>query len=274
MRSSEVESSPTAAPGNPGPDGSSVYAPGERVSGPVYHARLWPPALAAGLGAGAVAGLGGEAVSAFFNPAVVPTTLRGGTVVLATNNATMVAAAIQNAALASGLLGAALGLALGLAGGLSRGDRRAATRAASVGLVLGAIAGAGMGLALGPIYYRYERYIADGLIRPMLLHGGVWGAVGAAAGLAFGLGLGGGARAARAVLGGLIGALLGTVFYEVVGAVAFPLARTVQPLALTWGPRVLARFSVAVLTALGAALAVDDPPERRSSAARLPRAQG
>jgi hypothetical protein len=230
------------------------------------------------LGAGAVAGLVGEVVSSFFHPAVVPTTLRGGTVVPAASNATSVAAAIQNAALASGLLGATLGLALGMAGGLSRGDRRAATRAATraalVGLALGAIAGAGMGLSLGPIYYRNELHIADSLIRPMLLHGGVWGAAGAAGGLAFGLGLGGGARAARALLGGLIGALFGTVLYEVVGAVAFPLARTVQPLALTWGPRVLARFSVAVFASVGAALAVDDPRERPSSAAQLPRASG
>jgi hypothetical protein len=226
------------------------------------------------LGAGAVAGLIGEAVSAFFHPAVVPTTLRGGTVVPAANNATSVTAAIQNAALASGLLGATLGLALGMAGGLARGDLRSATRAALVGLALGAIAGAGMGLSLGPIYYRNELHIADSLIWPMLLHGGVWGAAGAAGGLAFGLGLGGGARAARALLGGLMGALFGTVLYELVGAVAFPLARTVQPLALTWGPRVLARFSVAFLASVGAALAVDDPRERRSAAAQLPRARG
>jgi hypothetical protein len=244
------------------------------ASGPGRFARLWPLALAAGLGAGLAAGLGGEAAHGFFRPAVVPTTLTGGRVVDAANNATRIAAEIQNAALASGLLGAALGLALGLAGGLARGDWRAATRAALVGLALGAIAGAGLGLALGPIYYRNERYIADGLTRPMFLHGGVWGATGAAGGLAFGLGLGGGARAARALLGGLIGALFGTVLYEVVGAVAFPLARTVQPLALTWGPRVLARFSVAVLAAVGAALAVDDPPQQRSSAAQLPRARG
>jgi hypothetical protein len=229
--------------------------------------------VAAGLGAGAVAGLGGEAVSAFFQPAVVPTTLRGGTVLAVANNATRVVAAVQNAALASSLLGAALGLALGLAGGLARGDRRAATRAAVVGLALGAILGAGLGLGLGPIYYRNELFIADDLIRPMLLHGGVWGAVGAAGGLAFGLGLGGG-RALRAALGGLIGALIGTVLYEVIGVVAFPLARTVQPLALTWGPRVLARLSVAVLAAVGAALAVDDPRRRPSSSAPISRARG
>jgi hypothetical protein len=223
--------------------------------------------LAAGLGAGAIAGLGGEAAQGLFRPAVVPTTLMGGRVATGANNATRITAAIQNAALASGLLGAAMGAALGLAGGLARGDRRAAIRAALVGLALGAIAGTGLGLAMGPIYYRNERYIANDLIRPMMLHGGVWGALGTAGGLAFGLGLGG-ARALRAALGGLLGALLGTVLYEVIGVVVFPLARTVQPLALTWGPRILARFSVAILAAAGAALAVDDPRRQPSTAPR------
>jgi hypothetical protein len=225
--------------------------------------------LAAGLVAGAVAGLGGEAASALVRPAVVSTTLRGGGVVPAVTNATRIAAEVQNAALASGLLGAALGVALGLAGGLARGDRRAAIRAALIGLALGTISGAGLGLALGPIYYRNERELADELIRPMMLHAGVWGAVGAAGGLAFGLGIGGGTRAVRAAFGGLLGALLGTALYEVIGAVAFPLARTVQPLALTWGPRVLARLSVALCGAVGAAMAVGDPRRRPRSSAPI-----
>jgi hypothetical protein len=164
-----------------------------------------------------------------------------------------------------------MGAALGWAGGMVRGDRRAAIGAALVGLVLGAGAGAGLGLGLGPIYYRNERHFANDLIRPMLLHGGVWGAAGTAGGLAFGLGLGGGARAMRALLGGLVGALLGTVLADLIGGVAFPMARTVQPMALTWAPRVLARFSVAVLAAVGAALAVDGPRERPRSVDRFPR---
>jgi hypothetical protein len=266
--------SPDPDPASAPSDGSPVTSTGERASGPVHLGRLWTLALAAGLGAGVVAGLGGEAVSDLFRPAVVATTLRGGSVVPAANNETRTAAAIQNAALAAGLLGAALSAALGLAGGLARGDRRAAAGAALVGLTLGAIAGAGVGLLLGPIYYRYERYITDDLIRPMLLHGGVWGAVGAAGGLAFGLGLGGRPRAVRATIGGLLGALMGTVLSDVIGAVAFPLARTVQPLALTWGPRVLARLLVAVLATVGAALAVDDPRGRPSSSAPISRAPG
>jgi hypothetical protein len=238
----------------------------DRASGPLHRVRLWPLALAAGLGAGAVAGLGGEAVSDFFRPAVVPTALRGGSVVPVATPATRIAAAIQNAALASGLLGAAMGAALGLAGGLARGNRRAAIGAAWAGLTLGAIPGAGLGWLLGSMYYGNERHFAEDLIRPMLLHGGVWGTIGAASGLAFGLGLGGGARAPRAALGGLIGSLLGTVLYELIAAAVFPLARTIQPLAMTWGPRVLARLAVATFGAVGAALAVEAPLKGPKSA--------
>ena len=53
-----------------------------------------------------------------------------------------------------------------------------------------------------------------------------------------------------------------------------PLARTVQPLALAWGPRVLARLAVASFGALGAALAVDDPPAGPNPAAPISRARG
>jgi hypothetical protein len=264
MRPSDPETNPATIPDEEGAGEFPVRAPGERLSGPSRFAPLLPLAVAVGLGAGFVAGLGGEAVHGFFRPAEVQTTLMGGRVFNGANNTTRITAEIRNAALASGLLGAALGLALGLAGGRARGDRRAALGAALVGLATGTIAGACLSLALGPVYYRNERHIVDDLIWPMLLHGGVWGAVGAAGGLAFGLGLGGGGRAVRASLGGLIGALLGTALFEVIGVVAFPLSRTVQPLATTWGPRVLARLSVAVLAAAGAALAVEDTRERAS----------
>jgi len=68
------------------------------------------------------------------------------------------------------------------------------------------------------------------------------------------------------VRAGNAGAALGTVLYELVGAAAFPLDRTVQPLALSWGARLLARLSVATCAAVGAALAVEDPRNRFSTA--------
>jgi hypothetical protein len=263
MQSSDPETA--SAPG----DGSPVTSPGQTASGPVHLGRLWPLALAAGLGAGVMAEAAGEAAYGFFRPAIVATPLTGGSIVDTANNATKVAAEIKNSALASALLGAAMGLTMGLAGGLARGDRRAGVRAGLVGLSLGAIAGAGTGLPLAWVYYKNQRAIVDDLFQPMLLHGGTWGAVGAVGGLAFGLGLGGRASAVRTVLGGLLGAALGTVLFELVGAVLFPLARTVQPLALSWDARMLARLSVATLAAVGAALAVDNLPERPGPAARV-----
>jgi hypothetical protein len=246
MRSFDPGTSPAAAPADVGRGA----------------ARVWPLALAAGLAAGVISWLAGEAAYGFFAPTTAPTRLMGGPVVDAVNNATRAAADAKNTALASGLLGAAVGLIMGLAGGLARRSPRAAAGAALVGLTLGAAAGAGMSSVLFPIYYRNERFIVDDLGRAMLLHAGVWGAVGAAGGLAFGLGLGGRSRAVRALLGGLVGAALATALYEVVGAAAFPLARTYRPLATGWGPRLLARLAVAVLSAAGAALAVQSPRAR------------
>jgi len=78
----------------------------------------------------------------------------------------------------------------------------------------------------------------------------MWGAVGLSGGLAFGLGLGGG-RIARAVIGGLLGSVLAAIIYEIAGAVAFPLDRTIQPIAEAASPRLIAHLAVALCVSAG-----------------------
>src|SRR5262249_9756365 len=143
---------------------------------------------------------------------------------------------------------------LGASGGLGRRSAAAARRAALIGLGVGTLAGTGMALAIVSQYYRwFLRLRPEGLIAPLLMHAGVWGAIGAAGGLACGLGLGARRHATKALLGGLLGAMLGAVLYEIIGALAFPMSRTYQPAAADWTPRLLAPLLVASLAATGAA---------------------
>jgi hypothetical protein len=110
-----------------------------------------------------------------------------------------------------------------------------------------------------PVFFRNVDDQAADLILPLLTHGGMWCPIGAAAGLAFGVGLGGRGRAPRAALGGLLGAGVGTMVYEAAGALLFPLAKTVLPISLSAGARLLAHLAVAVPAALCAAVASQAP---------------
>jgi hypothetical protein len=214
---------------------------------------------AVGLVVGCFAWAAGEAALGAFAARRVPVTNRLGVSALAVTDRTAADAEIKNVALSSGVFGALLGAALGASGGLGRRSPVAARRASVFGLVVGALAGSGMALVVLPQYYRsFLRFRPEGLIVPILLHAAIWGAVGAAGGLALGLGLGGRGRAVRALLGGMGGAIMGAVFYEIVGAIAFPMSRTYQPAAADWPPRLLGRLLVASLAALGAALAIAD----------------
>jgi hypothetical protein len=177
-------------------------------------------------------------------------------------------AATWNSVLALGLMGAAVGLALGLAGGLARQSARASAVAAFLGLVLGAAAGAGAARVAVPLASRvHDRdpgSMSAEMASSLLVHGLPWAAVGAASGLAFGVGLGGRARAVRGLLGGLLGAALGAFLYEIIGALALPGAKTVEPIAATWGIRLLAQFLAVIPLAAGVAALVPDPANRRS----------
>jgi hypothetical protein len=217
--------------------------------------------LVAGLAVGVLSWLAGEAAGHAFAARRVLVTNRLGFQAKGATDRTAAEAEVKNVALSSGLFGALLGAVLGACGGLGRRSAAAARRAALIGLLIGAVAGTGAALAIVPQYFRwYLRLRPEGLIPPLLLHGGIWGAIGAAGGLAFGLGRGGRGQAAQALLGGLLGALQGAVLYELIGALAFPTSRTDQPAAADWTPRLLARLLVAGLAALGAALAVAGPP--------------
>ncbi len=217
--------------------------------------RIALAALVAGVTAGMAAWLGGEAIHGAFNPVETYELLASGQMDRLNN-----AARNREATLAFGMLGGALGLALGLAGGLARRSARAAAIAAAVGLPLGVAVGVVPALVLLPIADANREKLTDGLILPLLIHAGLWSAIGAAGGWALGNGAGG--PVARAVLGGLLGAVVATVIYELVGALAFPLAQTGRPLAATWGTRLLARLAVATLTAGGAAWAAAGPSRR------------
>jgi len=176
----------------------------------------------------------------------------------------------QNAALAFGLTGTTVGLALGVAGGLARRSARAAA-AAFLGLVLGVGAGAGASLATLPVATRvHDRdpgNMSAEMASSLLTHGATWGAVGAVGGLAFGIGLGGRRRAVRALLGGLLGAVAGAVLYELIGALALPGTKIMEPVAATWSVRLLAQALAVISAAVGVATLVSEPTSPRHKAA-------
>jgi hypothetical protein len=248
------------------PCGSDIPASvaGRPGSGRSQAVRLW--ALAAGAVAAPVSWLLVEATLDVFKPKGSPTQFIRQTFMISgwQERAT---AGTQNATLALGLLGATLGLALGLTGGLAR-SARAGAWAALLGLVLGASAGAGATLAAVPlashIRHRDPGNMSAEMASSLLVHGLPWSAVGATAGLAFGLGLGGRARPWRGVVGGLLGALAGAVLYEIIGALALPGSKIADPIAVTWGARLLAQILAVIPIAAGVAVLVSYPTDQRS----------
>jgi hypothetical protein len=212
---------------------------------------LWTWALAAGVLAGLLSWAGGEAawkgVRSAQTPKIVPfPTEEDHNRVIRGMAASTAVSFIQQ--------GAILGAVLGLAGGLARRSGRAGLVAALLGGLIGAAAAAAAAYGLLPVYFRNVAPENDTLTLPLLTHGGIWAAIGAATALAFGLGLGGRDRWARAALGGLLGGLVATMVYDLVGAVAFPIDKTSQPVSATIVTRLFAQLAVAVCVAAGAAL--------------------
>jgi hypothetical protein len=149
------------------------------------------------------------------------------------------------------------GLLLGLVGGAAIGSGRRAALAGGVGLVVGGLAGAVVSWATMPLFEEWRAPDTGALLPSLVMHGLFWLPAGIAGGLALGLGLRD--RVGLAVAGGVMGALLATVLYELVGALAFPLASTGDPVSTTWLTRLLARLLVASFTAMGAALVLSRP---------------
>jgi hypothetical protein len=233
-----------------------------------WSAKLqnWAVILGLALLAGVAAWLVGEYTFDYFKPSLAASENYRNPTAL---NAEMPGVNARNGGLTFGALGGLLGLALGLAGGLCRRSIRWALTGAVAGLILGAAAGALPSFAVMPWQWRHRNddpWTAD-LLVPMLIHLGLWSGVGLAAGLAFGIGSSGAkpSRLFEATLAGLVGAMLGTFVFEMVGAILFPLANTVNPFSATPGTRLLARLCIAGFVAVGAFRALPPPTKERGS---------
>jgi len=177
----------------------------------------------------------------------------------------------RTTALAYGVLGVCLGGCLGFAGDVARRSAAASVAGGLLGAVLGAVLGGQATLWLLPSLLELRQNHRDlDMIIGMLIHGVIWGPLGAAAGLAFAIGLGDSRLTGRALAAGLVGAVLGAVAFDLVGAFAFPLAKTDSPISLTWPSRLLARLLVCVATAAVVALVVSVPRPARAAVAQPP----
>jgi hypothetical protein len=208
-----------------------------------------------------------EATHDSFKPKGAPSRFMGSTFLIA-GAQERATAGTRNAAVALGMMGGTVGLALGLAGGLARRCGRATVAAAGLGLVLGQAAGIGLAFAALPVASRlHERdpgNMSTEMAASLLAHSSTWGAIGAVGGLAFGIGLGGRGRAVRGLLGGLLGAVAGAFLYEIIAALALPGTKTLEPIAATWGIRLLAQVLAVIPTAAGVAALIPERALRRS----------
>jgi hypothetical protein len=162
-------------------------------------------------------------------------------------------------------MGGFLGLTMGLAGGLARRSVLASAWAAIGGLILGTAAGASTALVLVSNFFQRHDPQSGDLVFPLLTHGAIWSVVGAIGGLAFGLGFGGRGRWITTALGGLVGAAAATIIYEIVGALAFATSKTDQPVSSSITARGMAQLLVAILSAVGAFLALRQSPQRQAT---------
>jgi hypothetical protein len=177
-------------------------------------------------------------------------------------------AATKNGALAFGVIGLCLGGCLGLAGGLARRSAPASVAAGAIGSVLGFALGVSASLALLPFLINARmRYPEHELGISLIMHGLIWGVLGALAGLVFTVGLGERRLWGRALTAGFCGALLGAVAFDLIGVLAFPWAKTDEPVSQTWLTRLMARLMVTVGTAAFVLLVL---PDRRPTQSAWP----
>jgi hypothetical protein len=175
---------------------------------------------------------------------------------------TILAAARITLARHHAIFGGLFGFFLGTVGGLARRSIIAALVAGLAGGGVGAGIGAGAAFLALPIYARHLQLEGGDMLGSLILHACLWTGIGAAGGLALGLGLGGRLRVLQTAIAGALGALCGVLFFEVLGAIVFPLDETGSPISATARTRLLARLLVAVLAAAGAALvAIQSRPQ-------------
>jgi len=236
-------------------------APAPNDGSPPAPGRLALLVLAAGIAAGIIAWLAGEASLNALVPLSHDVNVMG-TPIKKVEFKDQLAADYGNALVAFAWLGGLLGAGMGLAGGLARNSRPAALRAGAIGLVLGVGAALVASAAFLPIYFRAldtaKEELSRDLMIPLVVHAAIWSACGLAGGIALGVGLGGGwPRISKSALGGLVGAAIGAAAYELIGAFAFPSRdHTTSPVSWSLATRLLARLLVAALAALFAAIAV------------------
>ena len=156
----------------------------------------------------------------------------------------------------SALVGAAgLLCGFGVTGGLARRYPAGPVLGALFGLLLGASLGAWPPFFLMPWYeYAYIKLYEDQeIVRPVLMHMGLWCTPASAAGLAYGFGRFGLKLKplVNSTVGGILGAVIGSILFDVICAIMFPLAATTDPWSTTTETRLLARSAVALFTALG-----------------------
>ena len=147
-----------------------------------------------------------------------------------------------------------------------RGVRPSRAPRPHLGLVLGTATGGSMALVLVPIFFKRHDPQSNDLVLPLLTHGAIWSTIGAVGGLAFGLGIGGRGRWKRTLAGGLAGGGRGDDRLRNRRGVAFPTSKTDLPLSSSIATRAMAQLLVAILSAVGAVLAL-----RQSAKASRPR---
>jgi len=245
------------------PAGTTPYrAPTSEESFLDQHGRLMALALAAGLVAGVASLLAGEEILRGYQSDLFPKLkIRPS----AEDMHRWSGARLYSATLTFTTMGGFLGLTMGLAGGLARRSVFAGVRAAILGLLLGAASAGFMALVLVSIFFQKHDPQSGDLVLPLLTHGAIWSAVGAIGGLAFGLGLGGRGRWKATLVGGLVGAAAATVVYEIVGALAFATSKTDLPVSASITTRAIAQLLVAILSAVGAVLALRQSAKSEAS---------
>jgi|GEM_PF-2024621 len=221
--------------------------------------RCWGLAILAGLVAGVVSWLGGEAIYGRFIPPLIATSGFPTIEEIQAAKRARNAGVTMEAGLTAVMMGAALGLMLGLAGGGVRKSGRAAAIAGLAGLFLGGVGAAVATWSLMPAFLRIYDPDKDVLLVALLVHGSIATVIGAGVGTAFGAGISGGIRGerhgliGRTILGGLLGAAAGMLIFQIVGMMVFPLDHTTLPVSKSSNSRLASHVLLTLLASAGAA---------------------
>ncbi|WP_169977127.1 hypothetical protein [Tautonia rosea] len=226
-------------------------------------------ALAAGLVAGLLAWLGGEAIVALKTADQTFVPANQGQI--AQHDALIQQATIFKSTASFAILGAAVGLAMGIAGGWLRHSSSSSLTTGIAAAILGALVTAGVAWVSLPMFLKDTEQLGESMLAPILMHGLLWAPVGLVGGLAFAIGLGRPpAMLLQGAIAGVIGAVFGATIYDIVGALVLTSENTAMPLSEGWGSRLLARMCVAVLVGLITAAVLDPRSNATSRATPIP----